>query len=174
MATKNKVLRSKSQGKARTKRATARKRGVLTSGEKEAAEGKAARDFMLRLEESLKEAAPKPMPLGKPVQDATPLPAAAFQLTGAAFDGGEDIQDEATAADLFKLAFDAPNADDSDLLKQALACISDDLELICAAASTDHGLDEVIARVAQRNHYRIKVALEVARRTAALKPEVQP
>jgi hypothetical protein len=106
----------------------------------------------------------------KETAEAAPSP---FRLTGAAFDGGEELRKNSTPADLFHLVFDAPNADSENFLEMAMACVSDDLELIRAAASTDHCLDEVIVRVAQRNHYRIKVAIEVARRVnAARRAEV--
>jgi hypothetical protein len=103
--------------------------------------------------------------------EAAPSP---FSLSGAAFDGGEGLRRDCTPADLFHLVFDAPNADSENFLEMAMACVSDDLELIRAAASTGDCLDDVIVRVTQRNHYRIKVAIEVARRVnAARGTEVQ-
>lgn len=100
---------------------------------------------------------------------------APYLLTGAAFDGQEDLRDDCSAADLFRLSFDAPNAHDG-MLEQLLACVCDDLELINAAALSEHSLDEVIARVANRNRLRIKVGVLVARRVEAARAalEVRP
>jgi hypothetical protein len=98
-----------------------------------------------------------------------------YKLTGAAFDGGEDLKRDCTAADLFHLAYAAPNANEKDFLAMALACVGDDLELIAAAVAGAHQLDEVIERTAMRACYRIKVAIEVAERVkAADKAEVRP
>ena len=97
-----------------------------------------------------------------------------FQLTGAAFDGGEDLRSDCTAADLFSLVFDAPNGQHDDMLAQALACTCDDLDMIRAAVLCDSPMDEVIERVASRAQYRIKVAVEVARRMQRAAAEVQP
>jgi hypothetical protein len=118
----------------------------------------ADRRLLAKAKRETDEAAARP---GLSVVDKIVL--SAFKRTGAAFDGGDELSPECSPADLFSLVFDAPNAHD-DFLEQVICCLGDDLELMAAAASSGECLDEVITRVANRNHYRIKVAIEVAHR----------
>jgi hypothetical protein len=85
-------------------------------------------------------------------------------LTGAPYDGGEDLRKDTTPADLFALAFDA--AKRGDLLRGAIECALDDFEVLEHAieGSSEHFATELLARFARRSNARLKIALEVDRR----------
>lgn len=119
---------------------------------------------------------PRSKSQGKASADASAPQASPFQYTGAAFDGGEGVREDCTAADLFRLVFEAPDQGQArSFLTNVVSCAADDWALLQSAATGDMPSDEVLARVALRNEWRLRVAVEVAdRMAAAAKAEVQP
>ena len=99
-----------------------------------------------------------------------------YRLTGAAFDGGEELRSDCTPADLFILMFEAPNRGRQGLLADALRCAADDFALLTAASSSDMASEQVLERFAMRAEWRIKVVLEMDERikAAAKTLAVQP
>lgn len=94
----------------------------------------------------------------------------AWKHTGTAFDGGEDIDAGATAADMIGLVFEAPNRGDfgrGNLLRDVLLSVADEVELIGEAMQSDFLNKDALARWALRTTYRVRVAVEADKRSRA-------
>lgn len=93
-----------------------------------------------------------------------------WQLSGPPFDGGEDLRQDSTAADLFDVVFEGEAGPDG-LLDGAIQCALDDFEIIEYAMADEENLAPLVRRFARRANWRLKVAIEVDRRMRAAEPD---
>jgi hypothetical protein len=103
-----------------------------------------------------------------PGMASAPAPRPPWLITGAAFDGDE-VREDATAADLFALCF--AFGGERGLLDDALVCAADDAKILAAAMASGWEMDGVLERFITRSEYRVRAAREAHRRIEAAAQE---